>query len=1034
MDAVRLPMLRVVALSGLLGVFCSVPGAFAQVTTGTILGTVSDGTGAALPGATVTVRQVETDATRTLVTDGQGRYRAAALEPGPYEVSVDLAGFQSARHEGITLSVGQSAVINVALQLGALQEAVVVTETAPLVATTTSAVANVVDETQIRDLPLNGRDFSQLTLLQPGVLATPTTSRAVDRGMGTQVTVAGARPNQISYLLDGADVNSQGNQSPGSAAGGLLGVETVREFQILVNNYSAEYGRSAGGIVSAVTRSGTNSLHGAAFEFHRNDALDAKTFFDPPDEPKPPLTRNQFGGFAGGPIRRDRTFFFGSYEGLRQDLTETGIARVPGRATRARTDIHPAIQPYMALYPPPNGPESGATGQYITTLTEPTREDYMVVKIDHTFSENDSISGRYVHDDASVTVPNGLGFWGNRTHTRSQFFTAEHKRIFSSRLLNVLRVAWNRPYEETVSVMNIPDNPALYFIPGTRIGGISVSGITGLGPDSETPSFFDYKSVQLIDSLTFSTGRHTLNTGVSWTYWLNDQDASFTYGGSYSFSSLEDFVQNRANTFEGTVPGSTTARDWRQSLIGLFVQDDIAAADRLTLNLGVRYEFITEPKEKEDRVAHMLTPMDPAPTVGYPLFKNPSLKNFAPRVGVAWDVFGDGRTSIRGGGGFFYEPLLGNYYRTYGNRTPPFMQQANISRPPFPNPFGGTLMPLNRLDLFDFEPSNPLRLQYNVTLQREVLPETVVTVGYIGSRGYHQVRNVEANHSIPTILPDGRYFFATSPTGGNPPRRNPNFESIRLRSTDGNSWYNGLALGVNKRFSRGLQLQGSYTYGKSTDEGSQAIGSADFSNSAQPRYAYDRHDNFGRSDFDIRHNFVFNYSYELPFGREVTGLAGALAGGWQVSGIVTLRSGVPFTPALGFDRARARPRSGGAGQRPNWAPGVDRDAVILGGPEHYFDPNAFTLPDAGFFGDVERNALEGPGYATWDMAVFKNVRLNGKYKVQFRLEAFNVLNRANFGLPAATIFNSAGRVENAGEITSIVGTARQMQLGAKIEF
>jgi hypothetical protein len=1036
MHSVRVPMRRVIAAFGIFifALLWCAPQAAAQVTTGAILGTVTDTTGAALPGATVTVRQVETDTTRTLVTDGQGRYRASALEPGTYEVRAELSGFQTVRFDNIRLSVGQSAVLNVTLQLGALQEAILVTESAPLVATTSSTVANLVDETQIRDLPLNGRDFSQLTLLQPGVLATPTTSRAVDRGMGTQVSVAGARPNQISYLLDGADVNSQGNQSPGSAAGGLLGVEAVREFQILVNNYSAEYGRSAGGIVSAVTRSGTNALHGAGFEFHRNDALDAKTYFDPPDEPKPPFTRNQFGGYAGGPIRRDRTFFFASYEGLRQDLTETQIVRVPSRATRARTDIHPAIRPYMDLYPLPNGSETGTSGQYITTLTEPTREDYFVAKIDHTFSENDSISGRYVHDDASVTVPSGLGLWANRTATRSRFFTAEHKRIFSSRLLNVLRVAWNRPYEETVALMNIPDNPSLYFIPGTRIGGLSVSGITGLGPDSETPSFFDYKSLQLIDSVTFSTGRHTLKSGVSWTYWLNDQDASFTFGGSYAFNSIDDFVLNRPNTFEGTVPGSTTARKWRQSLIGLFVQDDIAVSSRVTVNAGVRYEFITEPKEKEDRVAHMVTPLDPAPTVGYPLFKNPSLKNFAPRLGAAWDVFGDGRTSIRGGAGFFHEPLLGNYYRTYGNRTPPFMQQANISRPPFPNPFGGTFVPLNRLDLFDFEPENPLRIQYNVTFQREVLPETVVTVGYIGSRGYHQVRNVEANQSIPTVLPDGRYFFPASPTGGNPPRRNPNFESIRLRTTDGNSWYNGMALGVSKRFSRGLQLQGSYTYGKSTDEGSQAIGSGDFSNSFQPRYAYDRHDNFGRSDFDIRHNFVFNYSYELPFGQELTGIAGALATGWQVSGIVTLRSGVPFTPVLGFDRARARPRSGGAGQRPNWAPGFNRDAVTLGGPERYFDPNAFTLPDAGFFGDVERNALEGPGYATWDMAVFKNVRLNGKYKVQLRVEAFNVLNRANFGLPAVTVFNAAGRLENAGEITSIVGTARQMQLGLKVEF
>jgi hypothetical protein len=1028
-------MLKRLCVPALAWCVAAVPAlALAQTTGATISGTILDETRAALPGATVTIRQIETDSRRVLVADEGGRYQAPALEPGSYEIVAELAGFQTTVRDGIRLSLGQHAVVNFALKVGALQERLVVTGASPLVETTKATLAALVDEKQIRDLPLNGRDFSQLTLLQPGVLATPTTARAVDRGMGTQVAIAGARPNQISYLLDGTDVNSQGNQSPGSAAGGLLGVEAVREFQVLVNNYSAEFGRSAGGIVSAVTRSGTNTLHGAGFEFHRNDSLDAKTFFDPPDEPKPPFTRNQFGGYAGGPVKRDRAFFFASYEGLRQDLTETTILRVPSRSTRARADINAAIQPFMALYPLPNGPESATSGQYTHTVTEPTEEDYFVIKVDQTFSDKDSISARYVHDDASVTVPSGLGLWSNTTRTRSQFVAAEHKRIFSSRLLNVFRFAWNRPYEETVSNMSIPDNPSLYFIPGSRIGGISVSGITGLGPDSETPSFFDYKSLQLIEALTYATGRHTFKTGVSWTRWFNDQDASFTFGGSYAFNSIDDFVLNRPNTFEGTVPGSTTARGWRQNLIGLFVQDDFNVSNRLTLNLGVRYEFITEPREKDDRIAHMVTPLDRAPTVGYPLFNNPSLKNFAPRVGFAWDVFGDGKTAVRGGGGMFYEPILGNYYRTYGNRTPPFMQQANISRPPFPNPFGGALVPLNRLDLFDFDPENPLRLQYNLTLQREVLPETVVTVGYIGSRGYHQVRNVEANHSIPVTLADGRYFFPPSATGGNPPRRNPSFESIRLRTTDGNSWYNGLALGVSKRFSRGLQLQGSYTFGRSRDEGSQAIGSADFSNSFQPRYAYDARDNYGRSDFDIRHNFVFNYSYELPFGQTLTGVTGALAAGWQVSGIVTLRSGVPFTPVLGFDRARARPRSGGAGQRPNWAPGFDRDNVILGGHVRYFDPNAFTLPDAGFFGDVGRNALEGPGYASWDMAVFKNLRFNGKYRLQFRVEAFNVLNRANFALPAATVFNSAGRVENAGEITGIVGTARQLQLGLKLEF
>src|SRR6059058_4485011 len=308
----------------------------AQGTTGSISGFVTDETGAALPGATVTIRDADTDQKRVLVADGAGRYRAQQLAPGDYEVTVELQGFRTARVTELTLTVGQDSVVSVRLKVGGIDEQVIVTAEAALVTMRQSSVAALLDEKQIRELPLNGRDFSQLTLLQPGVTASPSTQQQVDRGMGTQVSIAGARPNQISYQLDGTDVNFQGNGSPGSAAGGLLGVETVREFQVLVNNYSAEYGRSTGGIVTAVTRSGTNEIKGTTFEFNRDSKFDSKNFFDSPDRAIPPLSRNQFGGYLGGPIVRDKTFFFASYEGLRQDRGTTNIARVPSRATRSR--------------------------------------------------------------------------------------------------------------------------------------------------------------------------------------------------------------------------------------------------------------------------------------------------------------------------------------------------------------------------------------------------------------------------------------------------------------------------------------------------------------------------------------------------------------------------------------------------------------------------------------------------------------------------------------------------------------------------
>ena len=1000
----------------------------AQVTTATLSGVVTDETQGAIPGATVTVRAAETSAVRVLATDGEGRYRAEGLEPGVYEVSVELAGFQTTRRPDVRLSLGQHLTLNVTIGVGRVEDVVTVTGEAPVIDTNGSSVSAVVDAQQIRELPLNGRDFSQLTLLQPGVLASPTTSRQVDRGMGTQVSIAGARPNQISYQLDGTDVNFQGNQSPGSAAGGQLGVETVREFQVLINNYSAEYGRSSGGIVTAITRSGTNRFRGTAFEFMRDESFDARNYFDDPNGEIPPLDRHQFGGYLGGPVARDKVFFFASYEGLRQDRGYTSISNVPSRATRNRTDINPAIAPFLRFFPEPNGRETGATGVYSTSVAEPTRENYAIGKVDYLLSSSQTISARYSWDKASVVVPQRIPLFSVDTNTKAQFLVGEHKWIITPSLLNVVKVAWNRAYEATINIDNVEVPPSLFFIPGTQFGSLGVSGFDTLGTDTNTPTFVDLKSLQVVQSLTWSSGAHSVKGGVNWTRWFNDQNSSFTLGGNYRFNSIENFIQNRANTFEGQAPGSTTDRKWRQNLIGLFIQDDWSVRRTLTVNAGLRYEFITVPTEENDRVASM-PDLFTAPTTGRPLFDNPSLRNFGPRVGFAWDITGDGKNALHGGGGYFYEPILSNVYRAYGNRTPPFYSTINPRNPPFPDPTAaGAGTPLLRLDLLEYNLENPYRVQYNLTYQREVLPRTVVTAGFLGARGYNQIRNIEWNQAIPQVLADGRYFF---PVGG--ARRNPAFESMRLRTTDGRSWYKALIVGASRRFSNSLAMQASYTFGKSEDLGSQAVGSGDFDNSFQPAYGHDPGSNKGLSDYDVRHNFTFNYTWEVPLAGGATGLTAALAQGWQFSGIVTLRSGVPFSPVLGFDRARALPRSGGAGQRPNLAAGASLNPV-LGGPDQYFDPLAFELPEAGFLGDVPRNTIIGPGYATWDASVVKNFRAGDTRRIQFRLEVFNLLNRANFGLPAATIFDAGGRVPNAGEITTTVGTARQIQLGLKVEF
>jgi outer membrane receptor protein involved in Fe transport len=1024
---------RAAAIIRILGLAASVvcgaaPIVAAQGTTGSIAGVVTDESKAALPGATVTVKNTETGQGRALTTDERGRYRADALVPGKYDILVELSGFRTAQVAGLTVTIGQASTLNVELQIGGISEKVVVTADAALVATRQSSVTALVDQRQIRELPLNGRDFSQLTLLQLGVTASPSTSQAVDRGMGTQVSVAGARPNQISFQVDGADVNTQGNGSPGSAAGGMLGVDTVREFQVLINNYSAEYGRSTGGIVVAVTRSGTNNLSGSAFEFGRNSKFDSRTYFDDPNQSIPPLKRNQFGGTLGGPIVRDKTFFFGSYEGLRQTQGLTTIANVPSDATRARADLSPATAPYLLLYPRANGAQNGATAQYIQQVVNPTHENLGVGKVDHNFSANQALSVKYSYDKASVDQVQSIPLWTADTRTRSQSVVGEYKWVLSNSLLNDAKVAWNQAFEETNSLESQSFDPNVFFIPDTRLGTINVTGLTSFGPDTGSPTFVNLKSLQFIDNLTWTRGSHSFKTGVSDTHYMNDQDSSFDFGGLYTFTSVDNFVLRKPGTFEGQAPGSTTARRWRQDLIGLFAQDDWSATRNVTLNLGVRYEFITEPHELDGRSSALPDLQSTNFVTGGDIFKNPSYKNVAPRGGFAWNVTGDGRTVLHGGAGMFFEPILSNVYRAYGDRTPPFYNSINPSNPPFPNPPTAGGASLLRLDLVDYNLKNPYRVQYNLSFQRELWGHTIATVGYIGARGYNQIRNIEYNQAVPQIDSNGQLFFPAGST-----RRNPAFASMRLRTTDGQSWYNGFVAGANRRFASGLAVQVSYTLGKSLDEGSQAVGSGDFNNSFQPPYGHIASLNKGPSDFDIRHNFTANGTWELPFGRGLSGVAHGFAAGWQLSAIFTAHTGVPITPVLGFDRARALPRSGGAGQWPDLVAGCSSNPVT-GDPNAWFDVSCFALPAAGTIGNVGRNTVRAPGYATLDAALFKNVSLGAGRRLQLRLEGFNITNHVNFGLPSTTVFSSSGLVSTAGQITSIVGTARQFQFGAKVTF
>ncbi len=1029
-----------------LWVVFSVQAALAQVTTGSISGIVRDTTGAVLPGTTITVRHLDTGVSRTLVTDDQGRYHVPNLGLGNYEVQASLAGFQTEVRGGITLTIGREAIVDFTLRVGEITEKVVVIGEAPLVDLTGSSLRELVDDRKIRDLPLNGRDLTQLTFLQTGVIFSRTSTREITTGEGNNISVSGARPTGNLFLLDGTDILDWRQRTPASVSGALTGVETLKEFVVLTNTFSAEFGRATGGVMNAVTKSGTNELHGSAYLFHRNDNLDARNFFDPADPRE--FKRNQFGFTVGGPIKRNRTFFFGSYEGLRERLGFTNISAVPDEAARQgiiagrRIGVDPAVRPFLDLYPLPNGQNVGSgIAELIWGFSQPTTEDFFTVRIDHQLSDKDSFFARYTFNDAEKLLSGSLPLFPQTNLSRSQYVTIEEKKIITQKALNLFRFGFNRstPFVDEAP-FEVPQQ--LIFVPGKRFGIIQVGGLTPLGTDDSNPKIFFQNLFEFSDDFTFVSGAHSVKAGLNIKRFQNNGISESRGRGRYRFRSLSDFLQNRARDFEAIVPGSDIVRHMRQSLFGFYLQDDYRVKSNLTLNLGLRYEFVTEPSETEGKLAVLKTPLDAKPLVGR-VFENPSLENFAPRVGFAWDPFSSGKTAIRGGFGIFYDQILPSFYRVTQFRMPPFFVGGRVNRPPFPNAFDlflrGAAEVRARARSMQFDANQPYIMQYNLNIQREVAANTVLTVGYAGSRGVHLGRNSDGNTAIPTIV-NGRKFFPE-----NARRRNPEFDEIRFQFTYANSFYNALLIGVNRRFSRGLQFQASYTLSKTIDEGSNVEGGGVFENGADFSYdPYDPKRDRGLANFDIRHNLVFNYTWDLPFGpgrRFGAGLSGFVAkllGGWQLNGIAMITSGSPFTVELGFDRDRDQSTT--TEGRPDLRPGSSNNPR-LGRPERWFDPSAFQLQPEGFYGNLGRNTLISDGLVNFDFSLVKDTFINEGAKVQFRVEFFNLFNHANFALPVGEIngllvFNdpSGVPVPTAGRVTKTVTTSRQLQFGLKLIF
>lgn len=1025
------------------------------MTTASILGTITDSSGAVVPSASVSIRNVETGATRNVSSDAAGRYQVTELEVGGYEVQVKHPGFNTIQRSGIVLTVGESAKLDFMLAVGEVEQQVAVTAEAPLVTTTEATISALVDEKKIRDLPLNGRSFEQLAWLQPGVVRVTTGSNGANTGYGTELSVAGGRPEMNSFLLDGTYTNNGMGRTPGSAAGVMLGVESVREFSVLTNQYSAENGRG-GGVLNAVTRSGSNQFHGSAFEFLRNSDLDARNFFD--QGHIPPFKRNQFGGTAGGPVVRDRMFFFGSYEGLRSNKSLSEIDFVPTAAARqgnlvsGRVTVSPAVQPYLDLYPLPNSPGgSGDGGIFAASPAQIITENYASGRFDYHVSDADSFFARYTYDSAQNTNPRETfprNSVADLTPSHNQFLTLEENRIFSPKWLNMFRFAYNRTNLSNQSNLTTDAGSALSYVPGLTapfalIGGTSIGGFAGLGTSAD-PTLALRNLFEFTDRVSYVSGSQNIQMGFDIKRFQDKSINANHVEGTYSFLDLSSFLQAKPNLFDGSLPGNYGIAYTRQWMPAFYFQDDYRVTPKLTLNLGLRYEFITTPIEIRGKYTKLPTPTTPQPVLTPPLFTNPSLKDFEPRVGLAWDPRGNGKTSVRAGFGIFHEQLLVDNYKNALISSPPNNTVAALPANfnyNFPHDYQsilrGTVTP--RFESIQYNAVPTYVMKYNLTVQKEI-GGIVATASYIGTRGIHLARYVDANMAIPTLLPNGVWFF---PAGS--VRRNPNFQRIRYRKLDADSFYNALQASIQKSFRGGLQFQAAYTFSKSIDDLSHGfLGTSEFTNEPGTGTLFEdhKHDR-GLSAFDIRNNLIANWTYDLPFGTGrrwasgATGVGGKLATGWQINGIFDVASGNPFWIKLGYNNSRSAVSGGEIVERPNLAPGANSNPIRPGNVNAYIDPSAFQIPTPGFFGNLGRNVTFGPGLVNFDFSLVKNTTITERTNLQFRAEFFNLFNRPDFAVPSGLTLTSsaAGHIQpDFGHITSTNTTSRQIQAGLKFIF
>jgi hypothetical protein len=1089
----------------LLGLLTFAPRSQAQVSAA-ISGRVTDPTGAVVSDATVTANNLETQAVRTTVTDEAGRYSTLSLPVGVYEVRISKPGFQEGVRAGIHLAVGQEAIVDMALRLGQLTDQVKVDADAPVVAVTSADMSGVVDEQQVKDLPLNGRSYDELMTLNPGVVNF-TWEKTGGIGIsnsttGNMFSVAGNRPQQNLFLLNGVEFTgaAENNMQPGGTSGQLLGVDAVREFNLLRDSYGAGYGKHPGGQVSVVTQSGTNQWHGSVFEYLRNNALDARNFFDVGSAP--PFQRNQFGGSMGGPIQKDKTFLFANYEGFRQNLHQTSAELVPD--AQARTDAatsSPAfIQELLNLWPtaPPGAPDFKVAGQdgvqeAFLSPVQTIREDFGTVRLDHSFSTKDSAMAAYTNDDSSSTTATVFDAFSTDLITlREQVFSLDETHIFSSNVINTARVGFSRAGYFFAGEPT-PGSPAASvpgFVTGKPVGAVVVGGSQASNPQAQlglagsnngsnlyvARNLFTYT-----DQVSVTRGVHQFTFGAWFQRFQSNEEIALSQYGQLTFTGLPAFLSGTASFLYDPSP---TPLSWRSLFGAWFVEDVIRLRPSLTLSLGFRDEFSTGWNEAYGRASNYTFSsgvISSSPNVGKSLFTVNRAKFLPqPRIGLAWSPFGR-KTVVRAGFGMYNDLQDALGYRadqnfpTNSTYTIAAAKSTILSLPLSPGvrppaALNAHLVPGGvQPDMY-----TPTVVTYSLRIERELSPNISLSLGYVGSHGYHELIGVDANAPVPVVcpavpcpatfpittyvdpnnpkntpfvygalegkpVPAGTFFIAP-----NTPKPNATLANTWTWFSEGTSSYNSLQLDLKRRFSQGLTIRGAYTWSKALDDGDSLNATAAANAVALLSNPYVPTADRGLATYDVRNLGVITASYQLPFGRGRRflggegGAVGQLVGGWTVNSIVTAQSGFPFTPLLGYNPSNSGDTRNPV--RPFLNPSFT-GPVILGTPKQWFDPNAFVAPpnNSGFFGNVGRDAYIGPGLATWDFSVLKETHIFESLNLQFRAEIFNLLDRANFNTPNLITDvllpapNATVPVQSpaAGTITSTSTSSRQVQFGLK---